>query len=189
MQQIVLWASSEYDGMEYLTHEDQGGMIALESVIVGVKNGVPFKKAYALQYDYQGRLAPFSMVEQGINVVYTGDGRWQNQNGDPLPEFEGCGCIDIRETPFTNTLAIKQLRLEPGESAELDLVFFEFSERSAHRDRQRYTCIEKSAKGSLMTFLQLSTGFEVSLYTDSYDFIKHYPELFRRIYPKVSDNE
>src|SRR5690606_4335453 len=137
------------------------------------------------QYDVQGRLAPFSLVEQGIDVVYVGEGRWQNQRGEPLAEFDGCTCIDIRETPFTNTLAIKQLQLEAGESGELDLVFFEFSEQSAHRERQRYTCIEKSPQGSLIEFVQLSTGFLAALYADENDFIKHYPELFRRVYPKV----
>lgn len=189
MRNVVIWTSSEYDGMEYLTYEDRDGVTSIESVIVGVKNGQPFKQSYALQYDAQGRLAPFSLVEQGIDVVYLGDGHWQNQNGEPLSDFEGCGCIDIRETPFTNTLVIVQLDLQPGETGELDLIFFEFSEHSAHRERQRYTCLERSVEESQVHFLQISTGYEVSLYADSHNFIKHYPELFRRVYPKVSDNE
>jgi hypothetical protein len=104
-----------------------------------------------------------------------------------LPQYDGCTAIDIRETPFTNTIAIKQLRLEPGETGELDLIYVELVKGTTSRDRQRYTCIEKSAQGSVYQFEQLSSAFTATIPFDENDLVIDYPELFRRVYPKVSD--
>jgi hypothetical protein len=120
--------------------------------------------------------------------MHTGDGRWHDEQGEGVNAYEGCSAIDIIQTPFTNTLAIKQLQLNPGEAGELELIYFDLAKGQHSRDQQRYTCLEKTDSGSLYRFEQLSTGFTAILPFDENDLVLDYPGLFRRIFPKVSSS-
>lgn len=185
-----MWMRLDAVGMERLVLSDSNGVTAANGLVIGVtEDNKPYRVSYSVEYDSLGKLRRFLGGSDGeFALIYKGDGQWQDKQGQPLSKFDGCTSIDIVETPFTNTLAIKQLRLQPGETGELTVAWFQLADGTWQPERQRYTCIEKSSQGSVYEFEQLSSGFTATIPFDENDLVIDYPDLFRRVYPKVSDN-
>jgi hypothetical protein len=183
MERVVMWERLDLPGIERLVLTEAGGVTVANSTVIGLEDGNPFQVTYAVEIDDHGQLR---RVNAGTHsMTYHGGGQWQGSSGNALPQFDGCTSIDIVETPFTNTLAIKQLRLQPGQSGEITVAWFHLAEGTWHPDRQRYTCLEKTDSGSTYRFEQLSSGFAATLPFDEHDLVIDYPELYRRLYPKV----
>lgn len=181
-----MWERLDVPGIERLMLTEAGGVTVANSTVIGLDGDNPFQVSYTVEVDKWGQLR---RVQAGAtSLVYQGGGHWQHSDGKSLPEFDGCTSIDIVETPFTNTLAIKQLRLKPGQSGEITVVWFHLAEGSWSSDQQRYTCLEKSDGGSEYRFEQLSSGFVATLPFDGHDLVIDYPDLYRRLYPKVSEH-
>ena len=60
-------------------------------------------------------------------------------NGSPASHLEGCGDVDLGWTPATNTVPIRRLRLEVGESATITAAWMRFPELDVVRNMQAYT--------------------------------------------------
>jgi len=185
MEQVVMWERVDSVALERLTLSAVNGVTLANGLVIGLtEDNQPFKVCYSVEFGKE-----MSRFVGGSNddFVLIYKGHWQDQHGQPLPQYDGCTSIDIAETPFTNTLAIKQLNLKPGESGEITVAWFQLAQATWQPDRQRYTCIEKSAQGSVYQFEQLSSGFTTTIPFDESDLVIDYPGLFRRVYPKVSD--
>jgi hypothetical protein len=115
-----------------------------------------------------------------IELLANGEGRWNGRGGEPLPELDGCIDVDISATPFTNTLPIRRLGLEPGESEELVVTYVRVPELLVGPERQRYGCLEAQADGGLYRFEALTSGFTAELPVDAEGLVIDYPGLFRR---------
>jgi hypothetical protein len=184
-----MWERVDAVGIEHLDLYEANGITTANGLVIGVRDDKPFKVGFTVEYDSRGEMMRFvGGTDDQFVLIYKGNGHWQDQHGQPLSQYDGCTAIDIVETPFTNTLAIKQLHLMPDQSGELTVAWFQLAQGTWQPERQRYTCIEKSAKGSVYQFEQLSSGFTATLPFDENDLVIDYPELFRRVYPKVSDN-
>ena len=189
MQPIIMWEGLDTLSLEQLTLTQSGSLTVASGLVIGVDENKPFRVSYSVEYGSRGEIR--QVVCDGVrqfSFVHAGDGHWQDEYGQQLDAYDGCTAIDIIQTPFTNTIAIKQLQLKPGESGELELIYLNLAEGSHTRDRQRYTCLEKIASGSQYRFEQLTTGFTAILPFDENDFVLDYPELFRRVYPKASSS-
>ncbi len=79
-------------------------------------------------------------------------------------------------TPFTNTLAIRRLGLEVGESAEIKVAYILVPELSLRAAPQRYTRLADR----LWRFDGLDIDFTADLTVDESGFVIEYPGLFRR---------
>ena len=112
-----------------------------------------------------------------LHLESDGQGRWQ-ANGKEQPTLQGCIDIDIQATPLTNTLPIRRLGLETGESMEIRLGYIEVPTLTVHPSNQRYTAIEA---GSLYRFESLESGFTADLPVDEDGFVLDYPGLFKRL--------
>ena len=157
MEHIVMWERLDAPSIERLVLSEFNGTAVANGTVIGLDGDTPFQVSYSVEYDERGHLR---RVNAGVfSLVYGGDGHWQDSSGIPVPPFEGCTAIDILETPFTNTLAVKQLQLKPGESGEITVAWFHLAEGTWHPDRQRYTCLDKTEHGSTYRFEQLSSGF------------------------------
>src|SRR5215203_6431025 len=71
-----------------------------------------------------------------------GEGHWKRRGGEPMPDLDGCIDVDISATPFTNTLPIRRLGFEPGQSEELTVAYIRVPELLIGPERQRYGCLE-----------------------------------------------
>ncbi|MBV8949361.1 MAG: putative glycolipid-binding domain-containing protein [Actinobacteria bacterium] len=64
--------------------------------------------------------------------------RWQRA-GVPASHLDGCTDVDLGWSPATNTVPIRRLGLEIGESATITAAWIRFPELDVLRDEQRYT--------------------------------------------------
>ena len=65
-------------------------------------------------------------------------GGWE-VNGNPAPHLTGCSDIDLGWTPATNTVPIRRLDLEIGDSASLVTAWIRFPELDVIANQQHYT--------------------------------------------------
>lgn len=118
-----------------------------------------------------------------VELLCDGEGNWTGPDGRVVTYLEGCGYVDIAETPFTNTLPIKRLGLGPGESADIFVAYFDGAELQPWPEPQRYACLEKDGGGGLYRFESLDGGFTADLPVDSDGLVLDYPRLFERVIP------
>lgn len=76
--------------------------------------------------------------ERSLRLQRDEDNRWWS-SGTELAPFAGMTDIDLGITPSTNTLPIRRLQLEPGESASMIAVWIQFPSLTISPLPQRYT--------------------------------------------------
>jgi len=182
MERQIRWVMTHADGLEHLCLHS-GEDINAESVVIGgdSEERVQWALTYTVRCDARWRTRRVSVVEYAhghrLDLSADGDGRWYDAHGQPLPDLAGCIDVDIRATPFTNTLPMRRLRWEPGQSAEIAVVFVPMPDLVPRKRMQRYTFL---APGQWQ-FEALDSGFTAILTTDADDLVMEYPDLFRQI--------
>jgi hypothetical protein len=91
-------------------------------------------------------------IAGAISLRSDGDGRWWKETGEPLAALAGCLDVDFSATPFTNTLPIRRLGLQPGESTEIAVVYIDAPSLDVVSIRQRYTCLDRDASSGRYRF-------------------------------------
>ena len=95
-----------------------------------------------------------------------------------MPQLGAAIDIDLSITPFTNTLPIRRLHLQSGQSEEIVCVYVQFPGLDITTDRQRYTCLEPRR---LYRYESLDSDFSRDITVDDEALIVTYPGLFRRL--------
>lgn len=180
----VVWQQWDNIGLEYLelTEVSSKDGVLVESNIIGFEGGIPFQMHYRLRCleDYQVFRLDISLSgHRGLSLTRRHTGQWLGDQNEPLPDLDGCYDIDITATPFTNTLPIRRLDWQVGQSRSLDMVYIRIPEMTVERVTQQYTCLEKTDGGSKFEYRQ--PGFTAILPIDADGFVQNYPELFRRL--------
>lgn len=128
MQRQVIWETLAEPGLEHLRlHEND--LIGADGLIVGVVENQPIRLHYEVRCDSQYRfimvrVSLYTPVYSSLLLSLDADGFWRTDKSDmPLPQLQGCLDIDVSATPFTNTLPIRRLGLQPGESAEIKVAY------------------------------------------------------------------
>jgi hypothetical protein len=163
-----------------------GGVVA-NGLVIGLEAGRPFRIGYEVRCDERWRVrevraAAPDLGRPVLDLLADGEGRWKRGGGESMPELDGCIDVDISATPFTNTLPIRRLGLEPGKSEELMVTYVRVPELLVGPERQRYGCLEAQADGGLYRFEALPSGFVAELPVDAEGLVIDYPGLFRRVW-------
>jgi uncharacterized protein len=180
-----MWAPWEGPGLEHLRLVTSGSGVVANGLVIGLEAGRPFRISYEIRCDRRWRVrevraaAPDS-ERPVIELLADGEGRWKRGGGESMPELDGCIDVDILATPFTNTLPIRRLGLEPGESEELMVTYVRVPELLVGPEKQRYGYLEAQADGGLYRFEALPSGFTAELPVDADGLVIDYPGLFRR---------
>lgn len=175
------WLALQGAGTEHLTLEQHAGRITATGVVTGESGGAAFGAWYQLFLDRAWRIKAVSVHLTDCRWFIAksrAPGEWADGDGRPLDALSGCIDIDLTATPFTNTTAIRRLRLDKGRSADIDTVVLPFDTLEPHRARQRYTCLEP---GRRYAYQSLTTGFHTELSTDRNGLVTNYPGLFKRL--------
>lgn len=153
MHRDVLWSNWDNAGTEFLRLWDNAKGFHADSGIVGVIEGVPLRVGYRILCDPNGHTRELSVRVTGVkgsatrqlDLLSDGVGRWQTRSGEPLPTLDGCIDVwNLMASPFTNTLPIRRLGLQPGASTEIQVVYVDFPTLELSVMRQRYTNIGRT---------------------------------------------
>jgi uncharacterized protein len=186
----VMWSPWTGAGLEHLALAcDEEGVLA-DGVVIGVEGGLRFRVRYEVRCDAGWRVREVSVVllesdGTSVRLLTDREGRRTTLDGEPVPILDGCTDVDISVTPFTNTLPIRRLGLEPGEHAELEVAYVDVPGMRVEPTRQRYTCLERGEHGGLYRYEDegLFHGFAADLPVDVDGLVLDYPGLFRRVRP------
>ena len=186
MERNVAFSRCDRPGLEHLRLIEQNEEIIADGLVISIEEDTPFRAHYIIHCDSAWcvraiTLDLFDNQAPPLQLQADGKGHWSTANGTPLPSFDGCIDVDITATPFTNTLPIRRLHLTPGLSAEITAVYFKLPELQFQPARQRYTCLNTSANGSVYIYEGLESGFTAKLQVDNDGLILDYPDLWKRI--------
>ena len=192
MARDVLWAPWETPGLEHLRLEVGAAAISADGAIIAIFEGEVFRASYQIVCDAAWRVREVRILAShpttsALHLRTDGDGHWSNTSGEPLPALDGYMDIDFAATPFTNTLPIRRLGLQPGESAEVAVVYIDAPSLDVTPVRQRYTCLVSGADGAryrfeALPYPALPDGFTAELSVDANGLVRKYPPLFRRVW-------
>lgn len=175
----MLWTSVEEPGTEYLAlWADQHGYGA-RGIYTGVYHGEPVTAAYRLGITTDWRVHRLEATwgvggwSRSLQLRSEAPGVWSGQAAGP--EIQGCTDVDIGWTPFTNTLPIRRLRLAPGESRELTVLYLSPADLAVRPLRQRYTHLGDGR----WRYESLASGYTADLTVDRDGLVLDYPGAFR----------
>lgn len=188
MDQQIMWVPWMGTGLEHLHLLQKQEDIVADSLILGVGEQGPFRLHYEIHCNLQWRLRAVHVSlltgsSQSLHLFTDGEGIWTTEQGEAISSLQGCLDVDISATPFTNTLPIQRLALQPGSIATLSMVYIAVPEMHVEVTEQRYTCLESALSGERYRFESLENGissFTAELPVDRNKLVLDYPGLFRR---------
>lgn len=167
-----------------LEHVDLTASSADSVLLAFDEDSVPFRLAYQLGWDRQGRLllADLEARKGGrtttLRLRSDGQGHWQNADGERLDHLDGCIDIDIWPTPLTNSFPLWRSRLQVGQRQEFLMAWVAAPELTVQAKPQAYTRLAER----LFLFESLDgSGFKARLPVDEDGLVEDYPGLFRRV--------
>ncbi len=178
MQREIGWTGWDHQGSERLQLRTGSDGIEAESQVAGSHDGTPWQLRYQLQLDVNWRLRRLSArLDDGraCHLSVDAHGQWW-RNDRMLASLAGCIDIDIAATPFTNTLPIRRLGLNVGESASLTVALLSVPDLAVSAVRQRYTRLSTHH----WHYEGLDSGFTALLEVDDQGLVLDYPDTFRR---------
>lgn len=179
---IARWKEWEGEGLEHLALAERPDGATAESVLFATAGGAPYGARYRilLDRDWNTRRVEVARVGEDRGLVLEGDGagNWSGPSSGSIPGLRGARDVDIVATPFTNSLPIRRLRLEKGETREILVAWVRLPSLVVEAAGQRYTCVEP---GRRYLFEDLDSGFSREIEVDGRGLVVSYPGLFRRV--------
>ncbi len=179
---IVMWQGLHEPSMELLRVTRHGDITQVESLFAGVYEGAPLQAGYTVELNAHGGI---QSVRWGDRWLARRDGQWRLGYLPLGADFDVCSTIDIRQTPFTNTLAIKELELAVGETKTIWVIFLYLNGGGFVPQQQQYTRLSERR----YRFDNLDGGFVADIEVDANDFVVDYPGLFQQVYPSSLTHE
>ncbi|WP_244849277.1 putative glycolipid-binding domain-containing protein [Caballeronia sp. SL2Y3] len=173
------WAQRDGRGLEHLMLDERSDGVVIESVVAGEGEAGAFGITYRIECDVRWQVTRLAVkLAGGGSIDLHRAQAWTDEHGAPQEALDGCTDVDIIATPFTNTLPIRRLRLQPGERREIRVAYVRVPEMTVSAVAQAYTCIEPNRR---YRFEGLDTGFTAEIAVDEDGLVTDYPGLFERI--------
>lgn len=180
----VAWhAGHEFGGDEICTVQRTATGWRLSGDVVTERDGHGLRIRYAIEADagWHTRAASVRIDEDAANhparhisLASDGLGHW-TLDGVPFPDASAAVDVDLGWTPATNTLPIRRLGLEPGESSNVRVVWVRFPELDVVVADQEY---ERLATDR---YRYASGDFVADLIVDDHGLVTQYESLWRRV--------
>ncbi|MEJ7902427.1 MAG: putative glycolipid-binding domain-containing protein [Thermomicrobiales bacterium] len=187
MHREIIWRSDDGIGAEYLLLSETESGIVADSVVFASRDAEPSRTSYRAEMDLEWHIRSISVtVEQAgeteriLELRSDGTGHWRDGDGQSLPQFDGCLDIDISATPFTNTLPIRRLRLQPGQVEPITVLFIHVPTLRIEPWDQRYTGLTDDT----VRYESVGTDFRRELTIDGDGLVVDYPGLFQRVWSR-----
>ena len=143
----VVWRSldgKKFEHVQLMSNEE--GILA-DGLIIHLDADSSYRIRYRIQCDsaWQVRKVHLQRLDASSQELFLhgdGKGKWKNKKGNRIEILDGARDIDIHFSPFTNTLAIRRLKLKQGIATQTQVVFINVPDLSFEIARQQYTLIE-----------------------------------------------
>jgi uncharacterized protein len=146
MQTSILWHLDTPLSTEQCTFTTGTDAQQINGAVVHDVAGRPCQTHYNILIDSNWHTRDVSLrmafvdEKRELRLAADGDGNWWLNDAE-YPLAQGCIDIDLGITPATNTLPIRRLRLQPGQSEEVTALWVRFPELTVELLPQRYTCL------------------------------------------------
>ncbi len=137
---VARWQDWSGKSIEHLVvREDPDGIVADAAILATIDDDA-FAARYRILCDRSWTVRKVEIGQIGhdrtVELWNDGAGNWADASGTPLAQLKGAIDIDMM-TPFTNTLPIRRLRLQPSQSEEILAVYVQLPGLTVTTDRQR----------------------------------------------------
>lgn len=176
----IVWRRQDHPGLEFAKLITIDGEWYLTGTVVIVHEMTPCELRYRVvcgpdwrteSADIRGTLGVQPVSIQIANDAQLG---WV-MNGGLCAGLDGCTDVDLAFTPATNTLPIRRLALDVGQSAAVSAAWLQFPQMSLERLEQRYTRISESQ----YRYESAGGQFVRELTVSADGFVQEYPGLWR----------
>src|SRR5579885_2727640 len=180
MEKVVVWKAVEHHGLEHLMVEEVQDRLYAHGDVISVENGAAFHLHYTVKCDNSFTVREVNMTLESdtptgrLSLRSNRHGNWSGDRQTPLPELDGCIDIDISATPFTNTLPIRRIQWQVGQSEEFRMVYILVPDLKVSVMRQRYTCLAKTDQGATFRYENVDDDFKADITVDSDGLVVHY---------------
>jgi hypothetical protein len=185
MNREVIWQAEGGIGEEHLTLSDRNGVIVADGFAIAKPGEAPMRVRYQVVCDAswvtRGVAVTTELAHGSPTVIELrsdGNGHWSNSDGSPLPQLDGCVDVDLSTTPLTNTLPIRRLKLAPGASETIHVVYINVETLKVEPREQRYTRVSED----VVRYESVPSGFTAELTVDADGLVRIYPGLWTRIW-------
>jgi uncharacterized protein len=182
LKRVVVWKNLLLDGTDYcaLSHTADGWL--LKGTVVGVlKDRRPILANYEIYCDVNWLTHRVQIKRtigsdvKTISLSVERRGVWRS-SGQELCEIRGCDDIDLAVTPATNTLPIRRLNLQIGNSESVIAAWIKFPDLTVEPLSQRYTRLTKDTYR-----YESNTGFSAEIVVDDLGLVTAYPGGWERM--------
>jgi uncharacterized protein len=185
METDLYWRAVRWLALEHLHLRDDESGVEADALIVGSFEGAPLRLQYEVRCDRGWCTNAVAVTDlnrdEQIVLIRQADGDWRDASGADQPELAPAIDVDIAATPFTNTLPIRRLGLEPGQAEEITVVYIAVTPSLSFRPaRQRYARLPSDGKGDHYLYQSLESEFERELRVDSNGLVIDYPGIWHR---------
>jgi hypothetical protein len=167
--------------LEHVVLKKNAGYFEIQSAVISGPIRAGFAALYTLRLDpdWRTRELQASVLETSKSVYLrcTEEGHWFDATNRQLPHLSGVVDVDLSITPLTNTLPIRRLKLDVGESAEIATAYVAFPELQVSLDAQRYTRVAIDR----YRYESLDSDFVREMHVDRHGLVITYPGLYQRI--------
>lgn len=181
-----IWRRIGLQGLEHLTlQEVEGGYIADSVLSVEVELG-GITCEYHFDLDEHWRTKSFTLTQnqagedRKVRIDRAGERDWQ-VDGVTRADLRDCLDLDLAVSPFTNTLAIRQLKLAPNEAKEMTAVYVKIPQMEVTPARQRYQRLDPTEPPRRFLYSGLDTGFIEEITVDEHALVESYPRFAERL--------
>ena len=179
MNRELVWTAQKWQGVEHATLRVTDTGLIVDSALIAVPDEQPIRLRYGLECESSWSPLRVTVDVYGrppVSLAREGD-RWFDGDGRERRDLAGCLDVDIALTPLTNTIPIRRLALDPGESADLDVVYIHPGRTvDVSAQRQRYT---RTGDG----FRYQSGSFRADLRVNADGIVTEYPGLWTLTFP------
>lgn len=187
----VLWRELFAPGLHWCQLGRTGEGWRIDGTVLTVEKEQPLQAHYAIALDanWLTRDVRVSVCHgdsplQRLHLTIDADQRWQIARQPATPHaadgpsaFDGLTDVDLAISPATNTLPIRRLNLEIGESAAVTAVWVQFPSLQLELLPQRYTRLDERR----YRYESHDGGFVADLEVDDLGLVVRYEGLWERI--------
>jgi uncharacterized protein len=181
-----IWRRIGLQGLEHLSLKQVEGGYRADSVLsVEVDlGGITCEYHFDLDERWHTKSFMLSQNQAGedrnLEIERAGESEWK-VNGAIRPDLNGCLDLDLTVSPFTNTLAIRQLNLAPNEAKEITAVYVHIPSLEVTSARQRYQRLDSNDPPLRFLYSGLDTGFIEEITVDEHGLVESYPRFADRV--------